>query len=128
MAKDVADIVGSAIGRVVREATQSLSESAPTKGKGSNGMKAGGSGLVAGLGLAALTPIAVKGAKKLAKGAGNSAKDAGSSVKDAVADKATGKVTDKLPGGSKSKGQPGVGKGRRMPIQQDIDIGASVST
>jgi uncharacterized membrane protein len=37
-----------------------------------------------------------------------------------------------LPGGGgakgKSQGVPGVGKGRRMPIQQDIDIGAPLST
>jgi uncharacterized membrane protein len=61
----------------------------------------------------------------------------GGTVKDAVGetvDKAGGaggiaKEAGKglLPGGGggggKSKGQPGVGKGRRMPIQQDIDIG-----
>jgi uncharacterized membrane protein len=30
--------------------------------------------------------------------------------------------------GGKSKGMPGVGKGRRMPVQQDLDIGAPLST
>ena len=30
--------------------------------------------------------------------------------------------------GGKSKGVPGVGKGRRMPIQQDIDIGVPLKT
>jgi uncharacterized membrane protein len=31
-------------------------------------------------------------------------------------------------GGGKSKGKPGVGKGRRMPVQQDIDIGVPLKT
>src|SRR5438093_27598 len=30
--------------------------------------------------------------------------------------------------GGKSQGVPGVGKGRRMPIQQDIDIGVPLKT
>ncbi|HEX4759688.1 MAG TPA: SRPBCC family protein [Thermoleophilaceae bacterium] len=51
-----------------------------------------------------------------AGGAGGLAKEAGKGI---------------LPGGGgggKSKGAEGVGKGRRMPVQQDIDIGAPLKT
>ena len=51
-------------------------------------------------------------------------KDVGGKVKDDVA--------DSIPGGGllkgKSGGVEGVGKGRRMPIQQDIDIGLPLTT
>jgi uncharacterized membrane protein len=135
MAHDVADTVGTAIGRVAREAAKSLSHGAGKRsGKGAPPIP---KGVAAGVGLAALTPLAVKGAGKVVKGVkgavgdaadganplakaaklGKGAKDA----KDAVADKVPG-------GGGKSKGVPGVGKGRRMPIQQDIDIGVPIET
>src|SRR6476661_2428555 len=135
MAHDVADTVGTAIGRVAREAAQSLSHGAKKRsGKGAPPIP---TGVAAGVGLAALTPLAVKGAGKVVKGvkgAAGNAKDAASDAagplakagklkdaKDAVADKVPG-------GGGKSKGVPGVGKGRRMPIQQDIDIGVPLET
>jgi uncharacterized membrane protein len=67
--------------------------------------------------------------------------DAGDKLKEEVG----GKVKESIPGagllsklgggsddddesGSGSSGAPGVGKGRRMPVQQDIDIGAPLST
>jgi Polyketide cyclase / dehydrase and lipid transport len=114
-------------------------------------------GLAAGAVLAAAVPLAGKAVRKLVvkriagsgaeKGSGlvgkvaEGAKDTvGKGVKDAVsetAEKAGGapglaKGIGKkmLPGGgeSKGKGTPGVGKGRRMPIQQAVDIGVPLST
>jgi uncharacterized membrane protein len=115
-------------------------------------------GLAAGAVLATAAPLAGKAVKKLVvkriagsgaeKGSGlvekvtEGAKDTvGKGVKDAAsetAEKAGGapglakKIGKKmLPGGggeSKGKGTPGVGKGRRMPIQQAVDIGVPLST
>jgi uncharacterized membrane protein len=93
--------------------------------------------------------IAGSGAEKgsgLAEKVTEGAKDTvGKGVKDAVSDTAEkaggapGLVKEigkkMLPGGggesdgeSKGKGTPGVGKGRRMPIQQAVDIGVPLST
>jgi uncharacterized membrane protein len=150
MAKDLGDAIGTALGQVAREAVQTVSSNGRRR---SNGALSGPAGLAAGVGLVALAPLAAKGAGKLARGvAGNGAssvKEAGSKVSDKVGDSvkdAVGGTVEKaggagglakeagkslLPGGGgggsgKSKGQPGVGKGRRMPIQQDIDIGAPI--
>jgi len=142
MAKDLGDTIGTALGQVAREAVQTVSSNGRRR---SSGGLSGPAGLAAGAGLVALAPLATKGAGKLVRGlAANGASPVkkageklGGTVKDAVGetvDKAGGaggiaKEAGKglLPGGGggggKSKGQPGVGKGRRMPIQQDIDIG-----
>jgi uncharacterized membrane protein len=153
MAKDVADVVGTALGRVAREAAQSVASDgrkrsgplpAMRKGPGPlSGMK----GVAAGAGLAALAPLATKGAGKLAKRALTNGADpvkkasekVGEGVKDAVgksADQAGGaaglaKEAGKglMPGGGdKSGGAPGVGKGRRMPIQQSVDVAVPLKT
>ena len=111
---------------------------------------------VAGAGLAALAPMAGRGVSKLAsglenpvdklketgsdklEGAGDKLKDElGGKIKDEVKESVPGAgLLSKLGGGSDddddssggSKGAPGVGKGRRMPVQQDIDIGVPLST
>lgn len=133
MAKDLGDAIGTALGKVAREAVESVS----ANGRGrSNGSLSGAKGLAAGVGVAALAPMAAKGAGKLAKGLGTDGSGAlgkasdklTGGVKDAAGDKlksgAKDAISEKLPGGGgKSKGVEGVGKGRRMPIQQDIDIG-----
>ena len=144
MAKDVvADVVGIALGRVAREAVQTVSSNA--RKRSSNPLN-GTKGIAAGIGLAALAPVAAKGAGKLAKGIGSGGSELGEKVSGGV----KGAVADKVPnpgdiakqagkavlpgvgGGKKSKGKskgvPGVGKGRRMPIQQDIDIGVPLKT
>src|SRR5439155_4992497 len=70
-------------------------------------------GLAAGAGLVSLAPLAVKGASRLMNGG------------------ATG-IKDRLPGGGSAGGsdarEPGVGKGRRMPIQQSMDVPVPVKT
>jgi uncharacterized membrane protein len=122
-----------------------------------SGGKALAAATAAGAGLAALAPVAGRGVGKLASGLSHpveSAKDAGSEklkgagdkLKDEVGGKLKDEVKDSVPGagllsklgggsddddddsGSDSKTVPGVGKGRRMPVQQDIDIGVPLST
>jgi uncharacterized membrane protein len=131
MAKDVGDLIGTAIGRVARETVQSVAHN-----KSRNGHSLGGSkGLAAGAGLVSLAPLAfkgAKGAKNLMSGSG----DGGGPVAKAkgklegnVKDKAKEGAKDALPfGGGKNKGEEGVGKGRRMPIQQSMDVPVEVKT
>ncbi len=135
---------------------------------GDNGSSSGGrsgmKGLAAGAGAAALAPLALKGASKLAKGLGvegleQAVKSPGdavggmaSSLGDRLTSRAEGLLKDKvdeaggaggiakeaakglLPfgggdgGGGSKGGVPGVGKGRRMPVQQSVDIGLPVET
>lgn len=129
----------------------------PFRNGSENGFSAA-RGLAAGAVLATAAPLAGKAVRKLVvkritgsgaeKGSGlvekatEGAKDTvGKGVKDAVSDTAEkaggapGLVKEigkkMLPGGggeSKGKGTPGVGKGRRMPIQQAVDIGVPLST
>jgi uncharacterized membrane protein len=146
MAKDAADVLGTALGRVARETAKSVSTNVRKRGDGALG---GTRGVATGVGLAALAPIAVKGAGKLVRGMSPN----GTGPVQKVGEKVTGALKDAageaggaavgsakeagkglLPGvggkggKGKSRGEPGVGKGRRMPVQQDIDIGAPVST
>ena len=140
MAKDLGDVIGTALGRAARDAADTIATNARKSSK--NGSLTGAKGFAAGAGLAALAPFAVKGAGKLASGAKDTV---GKGVKAGVektADKAGGasgiaKNVGKsaIPGlgdGGGGKGQkndmPGVGKGRRLPIQQSADIGAPLST
>ena len=143
MAKDLGDAIGTAIGRAAREAAQNVGNTARKGSK--NGSLTGAKGFAAGAGLAALAPLAVKGASKLAKGtkdtvgkgvkagvdktvdkaggAGGIAKEAGKSVIPGLGNGGDGKGK-----GGKKNDMPGVGKGRRMPIQQAIDVAVPVST
>jgi uncharacterized membrane protein len=139
MAKDVGDLIGTAIGRVAKETVQTLASNNKSRGAPS---LSGGKGLAAGAGLATLAPLAfkgVKGAKNLMNGSSGSGgdSDSGSGPIGKVKGKLEGNVKDKakegakdaLPfGGGKDKGEPGVGKGRRMPIQQSMDVPVSVAT
>jgi hypothetical protein len=124
-------------------------------GKGGSGHK----GLAAGVGMAALAPLAVKGLGKLAQSAGmNGVQDlvkspgkaveglggqVGSNLGDKVSEKVdeaggpSGILADTVKGalpfggdggGGQKGGGLGVGKGRRMPVQQSIDIGAPIET
>jgi uncharacterized membrane protein len=165
--KDVGETIGNALGKVAREAAQSVS----SNGHGAslrrgNGALSGMRGVAAGAALAAAAPLAAKGAGKVVRGtvkkrlspsggdAGNSVAAVGQKVADSVkgtvgkgVKEGVGKKIDEaggasgvakqagksvLPGGgdgSKSKkGTPGVGKGRRMPVQQAVDVGVPLST
>jgi uncharacterized membrane protein len=138
MAKDVGDLIGTAIGRVARETVQSV---AANKKRAGGLNLSGGRGLAAGAGLASLAPIAYKGAKSLmsngSRSAGNPISKAKSKVEGNVKGKLGGDVKEKakegakdaLPfGGGGKNDEAGVGKGRRMPIQQSMDIGAPLKT
>ncbi len=160
--KDVGETIGSALGKLARDAAQGMS----SNGHGSplskvNGSLSGVRGVAAGAALAA-APFAARGAGRMAKraisnrfsgggtdGAGVGEKlkkgaknTVGKGVKEGVGKKideaggASGVAKDAgksiLPGGKGGekgkKGTPGVGKGRRMPIQQAVDIGVPIST
>jgi uncharacterized membrane protein len=151
--KDAGDVIGAAIGTIAREVSHSVSGNGHARVprvpfRSSNGALSGSRGLAAGVVLASAAPLAGKAVKKLAvKRVGKlaeSAKDTvGKGVKDAAGD-AVDQVGDPpglaktamkkmLPGGSGKgsgkgqKGAPGVGKGRRMPVQQSVDIGVPPS-
>src|SRR3954451_1875281 len=136
MAKDVGDQIGTAIGRVARETVQSVASNNKRKG-GPN--LSGGKGLAAGAGLATLVPLAFKGAssaKNALSGSGGDSSSGSGPIDKAkrklegnVKDKAKEGAKDALPfGGGGSKGEEGVGKGRRMPIQQSMDIPLDVKS
>jgi uncharacterized membrane protein len=139
MAKDVGDLIGTAIGRVARETAQSV---AANRKRGGGLDLSGGRGLAAGAGLASLAPLAYKGAKRLVSNGsnpiGNPVGKAKSKLEGNVKEKLEGNVKEKakegakdaLPfgGGGKKNEEAGVGKGRRMPIQQSMDIGAPLQT
>jgi uncharacterized membrane protein len=161
MATDVGQTIGSALGKIAREAAQNVSSKnghGPSLDK-VNGSLSGMRGVAAGAALAA-APFAAKGAGKLVKrsvaklspsgegaGIGEKVKEGvqgtvGKGVKDTVGKKideaggASGVAKEAgkgiLPGGGGDgkgkKGTPGVGKGRRMPVQQAVDIAVPLST
>lgn len=150
MAKDVADTVGTALGKVAREAAKGVASNGrkragpiPLGRKGSSPLS-GMKGLAAGAGAAALAPLAAKGAGKLAKRAVTNGADplkkagekAAEGAKDAVGKsggpagmaKEAGKGLLPGGGGSSSGGKAGVGKGRRMPVQQSVDVAVPLKT
>lgn len=128
----------------------------------SGGKLSGAKGLLAGAGAAALVPLAVKSAGRLADALGvdsledlmhspqGALEEFTSRLGDHVGGGIGGKVTDKIdeaggPGGiikdalpfgggndddeqKGGGGAPGTGKGRRMPVQQSVDIGAPIET
>ena len=163
MAKDVGDIVRDSLSNVVRDAAQSFADG--NKGKSSNGALSGMRGVAAGAGLAALAPLAAKGAgktlkRRIATGTAKSAvkkpgkalSDASSKLGDSVGKGVGEKVKEKvdesggvggvakqaasglLPGvgggsdGGGEGGVDGVGKGRRMPVQQAVDVAVPIET
>ena len=146
MASNTSDAVKSALGQAVREALKNVGD-VPTPSKRSKGPLSGARGLAAGAGLAALAPLTKKGVDALrgnggppglaTKAVSKVGDRIGSSVKSVAGDKideaggagglAKQAIGGLMPGGgddddSGSGGMPGVGKGRRMPIQQSVDV------
>src|SRR3954452_7932089 len=146
MAKDVGDAIGAAIGHAAREVVESVSANAR---KGSRKAQvpqlSGGRGMAAGAGLGALVPLAARGGKLVMHGLRN-----GPSPRQAAGDKLSGTVSDTVGkkvdeaggagglakeagkgmlgfGGDKKSGGGGVGHGRRMPIQQAVDVAVPIS-
>jgi uncharacterized membrane protein len=145
--RDLGDTIGSALGRIAREATQSVSSDGSRgllrTSRGSDGALSGMKGVAAGAALAAAAPFAAKRAGRAAKGAEQALKQAASStvsekleqvggapgaVKEAAKQAIPGMGGDKQSKGGSQQGQPGVGKGRRMPVQQAADIAVPLST
>jgi uncharacterized membrane protein len=156
MAKHMGDAVRDALGNVVREAVKNVSDASPSK-KSSGGRLSGAKGFASGAGLAAVAaPLAKMGADKIRNGglpslnptkaatgvASKAGDKVGANLKDAISTKvdeaggAGGLVKEAasglLPGsggdGGRKGGTPGVGKGRRMPVQQAIDVAVPLET
>jgi uncharacterized membrane protein len=156
MAKDVSATVRDALTSVAREALKNAGNVTPSKKK--SGPLSGAKGVAAGAGLAALAPLAAKKGIDAVRGdgtvptppsprkaAGKAAAKAGDSVGSKVKDAVTSKVDEAggagglvkeaasglLPGGGDEGGKggmPGVGKGRRMPVQQSVDVAVPIET
>jgi uncharacterized membrane protein len=153
MAKDLSDTVRDTLGDIVKEAVKNVNDA-----KADKQTLAGARGLAAGAGLAALAPLAKKGfdavrsngapslpSAKPAKLAGKAASKVGDKVGDKLKEGVTEKVEEAggaagiakqaagglLPGsdsGGGKEGMEGVGKGRRMPVQQAVDVAVPIET
>jgi uncharacterized membrane protein len=157
MAKDMGDAVRDALGHAVREAIKNAGDVSPTSKRGGSGPFSGARGLAAGAGLAAAAPLAKKGfdavranggiptpspTKAASRVASKAGDKVGGNLKDMVSSKvdeaggAGGLVKEAasglLPGtdgdGGGKGGMPGVGKGRRMPVQQAVDVAVPLET
>jgi uncharacterized membrane protein len=155
MAKDLGSTVRDTVTHVARDAIKNIGDVKPAA-KRSNGRFSGATGLAAGAGLAAMVPLAKKGvdavrsgaiptkpSKLVGKAASHAGDRVGSQLKDTVSakiDQAGGAggiakeaASGLLPGtggdgGGGKGGMPGVGKGRRMPVQQAIDVAVPIET
>jgi uncharacterized membrane protein len=162
MAKDMTDVLRDTLGDAVRDAVKNIGGAKPGKQRGGF---SGAKGLAAGAGLAALVPLAKKGADRIngvpglkpgrvvGKAAakpgqvvGKAATKAGEGVGGKLKEVANEKVDEAggvgglvkeaagglLPGGGDGggggEGMPGVGKGRRMPVQQAVDVAVPIET
>jgi uncharacterized membrane protein len=153
MAKDMSDTVRDVLGHVARDAMKSVGNVTPQK---KSSPLSGPKGVAAGVGLAALAPLAKKGVDAVrsnggvpspAKATGRMASKAGDKAAGKLKDAVTEKVDEAggagglmkeaasglLPGGGGGGGGgkggvPGVGKGRRMPVQQSVDVAVPVET
>jgi uncharacterized membrane protein len=151
MAKDMSDTVRTALTGAAREAIKNIGDVTPKK---RSSPLAGPKGVAAGAGLAALVPLAKRGvdavrsngmptpSKATGKAASMAGDRVGSKLKDAVGSKidqaggagglakeaASGLLPGGGDGGGGKGGMPGVGKGRRMPVQQSIDVAVPIET
>jgi uncharacterized membrane protein len=154
MAKDVGDAIGAALGHAAREVVESVTANAKKGSKKAQMPQlSGGKGMAAGAGLVALVPLAAKGGKLVLHGLRNGTNPlqaAGDKVSGTVSDAVNKKVQEAggpggiakeaakgmLPfggggdddddeDGDKKKGG-GIGHGRRMPVQQAVDVAAPI--
>jgi uncharacterized membrane protein len=155
MARDVSETVRDALGNVVREALKNAGDVSPAKKN--SGPLSGAKGIAAGMGMAAAAPLAWKGVGAVranggmpgpTKMAGRAATKAGDKVTDTLKDTVSSKVDEAGGAGGLVKeaasglvpwggggdsdagkgGVPGVGKGRRMPVQQSVDVAVPLET
>jgi uncharacterized membrane protein len=157
MAKDLGDTIGTAVGRVAREAAQNLTQNGRKSGKSPLGGLTGvalGAGLAAAAPLAVKGASKLKnlgnGANPLQKPVQKAGEKVKGAASDVVEDKIKGaggpggiakegakslipglgggdESEEKGDGGGKNEAE-GAGKGRRMPVQQAVDIGVPIAT
>jgi len=149
--------VRDAVGKAARETIKNVGAHTPSRPKPKASPLAGPKGVAAGVGLAAAAPLVVKGVgvvrngrlllkpTKVAEKAATKAGDrVGSKLKETVSEKvdqaggvggiakeAAGGLLPGLGGGGGGGGDagvPGVGKGRRMPVQQAVDVAVPLET
>jgi len=151
---DLGETIGDAFGRVAREAMHTASRNGQgPRTRTMEGALSGTRGVAAGAALAAAAPYVAKGAVRVVRGtvvkrlasSGDGGADLTGKLTDGVKDtvrkigeagaagvaKKAGKSV--LPGGGGGdekgeKGTPGVGKGRRMAVQQAVDVAVPLST
>jgi uncharacterized membrane protein len=152
MAKDVSDTLREALMQVAREAIGNIGGEQPQKSKGLSG----GKGLLTGVGLAAAAPMAKKALdalrdgslderiadlrERVESGGGGDGGDGGDAEKQprakrGQADEDQEEATDERSGDEDgdddrqpSGGPQATGKGRRMPVQQAVDVGVPLET
>jgi uncharacterized membrane protein len=144
MAKAVSDTLQETLARVVREAIGNLGGDEPQKAK--KGPLSGGKGLLAGAGLAAAAPLAKKGVDALRDGSldekiadlrerveganredepdAEDADEPTAEEGDQPSEDDAGEDDQREPSG----GPQATGKGRRMPIQQAVDVAVPLET
>jgi uncharacterized membrane protein len=152
MAKDLTDMLRSTAGDVARDALKNVrnggfkSKLNPLPSRKSSPLS-GAKGVAAGAGLAALAPLAKKGVDAVrSKGDGPGigsqlGEKVGEKVKETVSQKVdeaggAGGLAKQAAGGllgigggdGGGDGAEGVGKGRRMPVQQSCDVAVPVET
>src|SRR4051794_39867509 len=115
MSRDLGDAIGSALGHAARDVAKTLASNVR---KSSRGPLSGVKGVAAGAGLAALAPLAGKGIQKLVSAGGEDGDGGLSSL--------SGDGKDS--GETKGEAPPGVGKGRRLPVQQGVDVAVPIDT
>jgi hypothetical protein len=121
MANDLTDILSATLGRVVREAIGNAGDE-PEKPK--RGAFSRGKGLIAGVGFAAAAAlVAKKGVEALRDGSADEAIARLRERVDAWALEDGEEPADDPGDGHEGSGGPqGAGKGRRMPVQQAVDV------
>jgi uncharacterized membrane protein len=151
MARDLTDMLRNTAGDVARDALKNVgngrskSKWNPLPSRKQSPLS-GARGVAAGAGLAALAPLAKKGvdavrSKRDGPGVGSQVGEkVGDKVKETVSEKVdeaggVGGVAKKAAGGllgiggdDGGEGTEGVSKGRRMPVQQSVDVGVPVAT
>ena len=141
MAQDVSGALRETLGKAVREALSNMGDAPPAEAK--PGKLSGVKGMAAGVALAAVAPLALKGMRDTVSSKAGDAQGAMKGVADKLpsrngdsddggdSDSDTDTDTDtdaRSNGGGGKGGTAGVGKGRRMPVQQAVDVAVPIET
>jgi len=140
------EVLSVAVGEAIRSARQG-GRGARTRTASSDGALSGFKGIAVGAGIAALAPVTARGLGRLIRGAqlvrapkqaieavtakvGSGAGAIGDTLGSAAgAGRRLGSLKRALPGGARGQRRAsGHGSGRRMPVQQSVDVAAPVQT